>query len=69
MLSIGNSMVDKTGAIYLPSWSLQFVAEVGDMRKDISSIIPSLGSSYHSSAEMSLTSIHEDAGLIPGLSQ
>jgi len=28
-----------------------------------------LGSSHHGSAEMNLTSIHEDAVLIPGLTQ
>ena len=28
-----------------------------------------LGSSHHGSAETNLTSIHEDEGLIPGLSQ
>ena len=27
------------------------------------------GSSYHGSAEMNLPSIHEDAGVIPGLTQ
>ena len=28
-----------------------------------------VGSSHHGSAEMNVTSIHEDAGLIPGLAQ
>ena len=28
-----------------------------------------IGSSHHGSVEMNLTSIHEDAGLIPGLDQ
>ena len=27
------------------------------------------GSSYHGSVEMNMTSVHEDAGLIPGLTQ
>ena len=30
---------------------------------------PVVGSSYHGSAEMNLTSFHEDVGLIPGLAQ
>ena len=32
-------------------------------------IVKGLGSSHCGAAEMNLTSIHEDAGLIPGLAQ
>ena len=31
--------------------------------------IKSMGSSHHGSAEMNLTSIHKEAGSIPGLAQ
>ena len=58
--------IDNSGTVYLPKEAYERLRPDTQM---VSQTQPLKGNSCYGSAVTNLTSIHEDAGLIPGLTQ